>query len=121
MGNINKIPHGCPIVIPIDNGVVKDIGVFPGDDQTSSFRVPHQIVFAFATQQAICPDRLHQRLDQSVAHWGLVTVFSSLRDDCFVGKARVGSLHFHLCGNLWCMGGKIVMVLVFSCLKLEAR
>ena len=85
-----------PIVILIANGVVKDVVVPLCDDQTLSFHVPHQFVFAFGTQQAICPDHLHLRLDQSVAPSGLVTVFSSLPDGCFVGKAQVGLLHFHL-------------------------
>jgi hypothetical protein len=83
-----------------------DVVAPPQDEQTLSFRIPRQFVFLFETQGAIGPDHLHLRLDQSVAPLGLVTVFSFLHDGCFVDKAQVGSLHFDLCGNLWCVWGK---------------
>jgi hypothetical protein len=74
-------------------------------------------VFFSLTQQAILPDCLHPRLEYTVAPLGLVAVYLSPRHRCCVGQGQAGSLHFHLCGNLWCVWHKIVMFLVFSCLK----
>ena len=70
---------------------------------------------------AILLDCSHPRLKYMVALLGLVVVYLSLRDCRCIGQGQTGLLHFHLCGNLWCVWHKIVMFLVFSCLKLVNR
>ena len=90
----------------------------PRDDHASSPCFLCVCVFFSATQQAISPNCSQPRFEYTVAPSRLVVVYLSLRNHCCVGKGQTGLLHFHLCGNLWCVGDKIVMFLVFSCLKL---
>ena len=121
MGHFDEIPHGCPFVITIADGHVTDVAVLPHNDKDSSPRQLRLRVFFSVTQQEISPDRLHPRLKSTVVLLRLVAVYLSLRDRRCIDQGQTGWLHFHLCGNLWCMWHKIVMFLVFSCLKLGNR
>ena len=111
----SNLKHLLEPVTGVDDKM--QVVVPPCNNQTLPLCVSHQHVFASATQQAIFPDCSHPRLDQPVAPSGLVAVSSSLRDHRFVGEVWIGSPHLQVCGNLWCVGGKIMMFLVFSCLK----
>ncbi len=104
------------------DGHVMGVAVLPRGDEDSSPRLLRLRNFLSATQQQIAPNSLHPRLEYAVAPLRLVAVYISLRDRRFVGDVWVGSLpHFHFCGDLWWLWEKLVMFLVFSCLKLQNR